>query len=75
MVASGWPVQMLVSAVMVRRNAPRCRKCPWLMISSVAAVSAVVPAAAARSWQATCGTPVAVAFMVMPPERKRAGSG
>jgi hypothetical protein len=51
MVASGWPVQMLVPAVMVRRKASRCRKCPWLMISPAAAVSAGMPAAVSRSWQ------------------------
>jgi hypothetical protein len=33
MTAGGWPVLMLVLAVMVRRKASRCRKCPRLMIS------------------------------------------
>ena len=46
MAASGWPVLMLVQAVMVRRKASRCRKCPWLMISPAAAVSAGMPSAA-----------------------------
>ncbi len=40
MTASGWPVLMLVPAVMVRRKASRCRKWPWLMISPAAAVPA-----------------------------------
>lgn len=40
MAASGWPVLMLVPAVMVRRKAWRCRKWPWLMISPAAAASA-----------------------------------
>src|SRR5260370_35171712 len=31
MAARGWPVLMPVPAVMVRRKASRCRKCPWLI--------------------------------------------
>jgi hypothetical protein len=60
----GWPVLMLVPVVMARRKAPRCRKCPWLMIRAAAAVSAGTPSAASRSWQVSSGTPMAVAFMV-----------
>lgn len=56
MMASGWPVLMLVLVVMVRRKASRCRKCPWLMISSAAATSAGMPSAPSRSWQVSLGT-------------------
>ena len=65
MTASGWPVLMLVPAVMTRRKAWRCRKCPWLMISPAAAVSAGMPLAASgagrpgpdRMAVAFCGSP------------------
>jgi hypothetical protein len=67
MKASGWPVLMLGPAVMTLRKAGRCRKQPWLMTSPAAAVSAGMPLAASRRWQARSWTGMAVAFTVTLP--------
>ena len=62
---------MLVAMVIARRNASRCRKQPWLMISLTAAVSAGIPSAASRSQPVSSSAGMAVTFMMMPLEKEK----
>src|SRR2546429_97308 len=71
MTANGCPSVTEAPAAMMRRKAGSCRKWPWRMIRSAAAMSGSIPAAASRSRQARRPEEIVSAFTAVPPRPAR----